>query len=206
MPSISTSDIKKGNLPYIKEHLSEDVSQSELDNLLLMSAKRGLLDITRFLVDKGANVNCRLASGDRFTLDYYYTPLHMCVDYFSVDHLLVMFYLLTKGASPRVKSGRYSDRWSLIDLAKWKKFYLIPVLILFYGLSFLDRRTWNTGMAEACPRCEKPLARRQVFKEVYSQVSSRHATARDVMVFQEYCTKCGHITNDDVFNDAQRRV
>jgi ankyrin repeat protein len=73
----------------------------DLDKALLYSATTSNIDVVRFLIDKGANVNARDETGD--------TPLiNNCEDFGSTE---IRELLLRKGANPKLRDkwGRTAD-------------------------------------------------------------------------------------------------
>lgn len=206
MAKLEKSDIKKENLSVVQERLHEGVSQDQLDECLCEACRIGAFDKVRALVGEGANVNCQPIRGE-----LYYSPLHLVVDAggersrFTFGHLCVLFYLITRGANIRAKAGKHGIFGTPLKSAIWDhRYYLLPLLLIFYLISFINPWTWKTRPVSACPECGRGLKERPSERRVAAQVDATRFMARNVMVTEEYCPKCGHITNRDVYRDARR--
>lgn len=105
----------KGNVEYIREKLNAGVAvDTRLDNSttpLMEAARMGRLELTRVLVEAGADVNARC--GHRGM-----TPLLFCMEsaYFQMEdgtnHLKVLQFLLERGANPNIRGHRGESAWA----------------------------------------------------------------------------------------------
>lgn len=96
------NSVKQSNLNKVKEYINKGADISTKDNHgktpLHIAAKRGLLDIAKFLLDKGADIDAQENKFGR-------APLHLAA---AKGHLDIVKYLIEKGADVDVYQGGWS--------------------------------------------------------------------------------------------------
>ncbi|WP_264683262.1 ankyrin repeat domain-containing protein [Wolbachia endosymbiont (group B) of Euphydryas aurinia] len=117
------NSVKQSNLNKVKEYINEGADISTKDNHgktpLHIAAKRGLLDIAKFLLDKGADIDAQENKFGR-------APLHLAA---AKGHLDIVKYLIEKGADVDVYQGGWSYSTALHLAARKGHLDIVKYLI-----------------------------------------------------------------------------
>lgn len=210
MAKLATHEIERGKLDLVRERIAQGVPKEDLEACLCKACEVGALDIAKALVLAGTDVNCHPSQSGR-----YYSPLHSVAEGerdflkhknkpFTFSHLCLLFYLLSKGADMRSRAGAHGEFGTPIHTAiRNHRYHLLPLLASLYAISFVNPWSVRAQPARACPRCGKGLKHRRSSRQIVAGVDAARSLARMIHVTEEYCPKCGHVANHDVFGDVR---